>query len=85
MAELPPEMQARREFEDQALQLGAERAKLENQLGSNLEQIVALLDKAPGVGVSIDHYARMIGVRRQQLYRWRDSIALLRRNTEEES
>jgi len=76
-------MQARRDFEDRALQLGADRAKLEGQLGSNLEQIVDLLDEAPKVGVPVDHYAKMIGVRRQQLYRWRDSIALLRRDAAE--
>jgi hypothetical protein len=83
MADLPFEMQARRDFEDQALKLGAGRARLEDQLGSNLEQIVDLLEKAHEVGVPIDHYARMVGVRRQQLYRWRDSIALLRRNADE--
>jgi hypothetical protein len=84
MTDLPPEMQARREFEDQALKLGAERARLEGQLGTNLEQIVDLLEKAHEVGVPIDHYARMVGVRRQQLYRWRGSIALLRRNAAEQ-
>ena len=83
MATLPPEIQARRDFEHQALELGSKRVRLEGELGSNLEQIVDLLDKAHEVGVPIDHYARMVGVRRQQLYRWRGSIALLRRNAEE--
>jgi hypothetical protein len=83
MADLPPEMQARREFEDQALKLGAERARLEGQLGTNLERIVDLLDKAREVGVTTDHYAQMVGVRRQQLYRWRGALALLRRNATE--
>lgn len=84
MTEIPPEMQARRAFEDRALELGAERDRLEGELGANLERIVDLLDEAPKVGVPIDQYAKMIGVRRQQLYRWRDSIALFRRNAEEE-
>jgi len=84
MTEIPPDIQARREFEDQALKLGAERARLENELGSNLEKIVDLLEKAHEVGVTVDHYAQMVGVRRQQLYRWRGSLALLRRNAAEQ-
>lgn len=81
MSELPSHVQAQRDFEDEALQLGNERGWLEGQLGSNLEKIVDLMDKAPEHGVSIERFAGLVGVRRQQLYRWRDSISLLRRNT----
>lgn len=83
MTHLPPDLQAQRDFEDQALKLGSERAALEARLGSNLEEIVDLLERAPEYGVSVERFAGIVGVRRQQLYRWRDSIALLRRDAKE--
>jgi hypothetical protein len=83
MSELPSDIQAQRDFEDQALKLGKERDALEGKLGKNLEQIVDLLKQAPEYGVSMERFAALIGVRRQQLYRWRDAIALLRANTAE--
>jgi hypothetical protein len=83
MSELPSDIQAQRDFEDQALKLGKERDALEGELGKNLEQIVDLLEQAPEYGVSMERFAALIGVRRQQLYRWRDAIALLRANTAE--
>jgi hypothetical protein len=83
MTDLPPDMQVRREVEDRALKLGAERAELENRLGTNTEQISDLLSKALDAGVPIDHYARMVGVSRQTLHRWRGVIARLRANAQE--
>ena len=77
------DIQAQRDFEDEALRLGAERATLDAQLATNLEQLVDLLNQAPEHGVSVERFAGLVGVRRQQLYRWRDAIALFRRNAEE--
>jgi hypothetical protein len=84
MNELPSDLQAQRDFEDQTLKLGKERDALETKLGNNLEQIVDLLEMAPEHGVSMERFATLIGVRRQQLYRWRDSIAILRREAEDD-
>lgn len=78
------DIQAQRDLEDEALRLGAERDALEGKLGKNLEQIVDLLAQAPEHGVSVERFATLIGVRRQQLYRWRDAIALLRREAQEQ-
>lgn len=78
------DIKAQRDFEDEALRLGAERDTLEAQLGTNLERIVDLLDQAPEHGVSVERYAKLVGVRRQQLYRWRASLALLRRTATEQ-
>jgi hypothetical protein len=83
MTDITSGIQAQRDFEDEALRLGKERDELEARLGSNLERIVDLLHKAPEHGVPVERYAKIIGVRRQQLYRWRDSIALLRREAGE--
>ena len=83
MSELPSDLQAQRDFEDHALKLGKERDALEGKLGKNLEQIVDLLEMAPEHGVSMERFATLIGVRRQQLYRWRDAIAILRREAED--
>ena len=83
MASLPPDMQARREIEDRALELGAERAGLEDRLGTNTEQIGDLLSKALETGVPVEHYSRMVGVSRQTLYRWQGVIARLRADAQE--
>jgi transcriptional regulator GlxA family with amidase domain len=76
-------MQAQRDLEDEALRLGSERNGLEAKLGKNLEQIVDLLAQAPEHSVSVERFASLVGVRRQQLYRWRDVIARLRQAAED--
>jgi hypothetical protein len=78
------DIQAQRDLEDETMRLGAERDALEAKLGKNLEQVVDLLAQAPEHGVSVERFASLVGVRRQQLYRWRDSIALLRREAEDD-
>jgi hypothetical protein len=56
----------------------AERPAIPSQL------LVDLLETAPEHGVSVERFSTLIGVRRQQLYRWRDAIALLRREAEDD-
>ena len=77
MPAIPREIQERRDFEDEALRLGAERLSLESKLRTNLERIITLLEYASDVGVSVERYAQMVGIRRQQLYRHRATLARL--------
>lgn len=75
MAEIPPDIQARRTVEDEAILLGAERLDLEARLVANTERTRSLLGNALLAGVPLDHFARMAHVSRQTLYRWREVTA----------
>jgi hypothetical protein len=83
MTDLPPNMQAKRAVEDQALALGAERRKIDDQHIANTRAIIALIPHAGEAGVSLDDLASMVQVSRQTLYRWRDVAARLRADTED--
>ena len=72
MTDLPPEIQARREIEDRAAKLGAQRKAFEAQLHDNAGKIKVLLRDAEGTGISFDQLAQLIGVSRQTLYHWRE-------------
>jgi transcriptional regulator GlxA family with amidase domain len=72
MTDLPPDIQARREVEDRAAQLGAERSELENKAATNIDAILDLLHDAEEAGIPLDQIARLVGVSRQTLYRWRE-------------
>jgi len=72
MPAIPPEIQARREIEDLAVRLGAERGDLANRTMHNTWEIMELLRK-PGHGlIPLDQLANLLGVSRQTLYRWRE-------------
>jgi hypothetical protein len=64
-------LRRRREIEDQAIELGSERAELQGRLRKNAAAMTALLETAIKQGIPVEHFARLVGVRRQSLYRWR--------------
>lgn len=72
MADLPPDIQARRNIEDRAAHLGAKRRDLDGELTENTQDIIQLLRDAEGTGVTYDYLAHLTGVSRQTLYRWRE-------------
>jgi DNA invertase Pin-like site-specific DNA recombinase len=72
MTEIPPDLQARRAAEDELVQLGSERNRLEGELAANIEAIVAAIPKAIEMGIPFDGVARLVGVSRQTLYRWQE-------------
>jgi hypothetical protein len=72
MNETPPDIQVRRSIEDQIVKLGSERTRLENELGANIEAIVAAIPKAIEADIPFDGIAKLVGVSRQTLYRWRE-------------
>jgi hypothetical protein len=78
MAETPQDLQARRAIEDELVQLGSKRNRLESELGSNIKAIVAAIPKATEVGIPFDGVARLVGISRQTLYRWQGAIQRLR-------
>jgi transposase-like protein len=75
MTETPSDIQVRRSIEDQIVKLGSERNRLESELGANIEAIVAAIPKAIEAGIPFDGIAKLVGVSRQTLYRWRDEAS----------
>jgi hypothetical protein len=75
MTETPSNIQVRRSIEDQIVKLGSERNRLESELGANIEAIVAAIPKAIEAGIPFDGIAKLVGVSRQTLYRWRDEAS----------
>jgi hypothetical protein len=61
----------RRDVEDRALKLRDERAEMHGQIRENTAAMTALLEEAVSLGIAVDQFARLVGVRRQSLYRWR--------------
>jgi hypothetical protein len=78
MTELPPDMQARRDIEDRAIRLGDERRDLDNRVAENTQGIIDLIPEAADAGITFDNLARMVGVSRQTLHRWREIVRRLR-------
>ncbi len=74
MTETPPDLQARRAIEDELIQLGSERNRLESELAENIEAIVAAIPKAIDVAIPFDGVAKLVGISRQTLYRWREVL-----------
>jgi hypothetical protein len=74
MTDLPPQLQARRDIENEVLKRGAERSKLENDLTINTKAIVDLIPRATGVGLPFEQIAELAGVSRQTLYRWQEVV-----------
>lgn len=74
MTNLPPDLQARRELEDRAIALGAERRELDARQKGNLGAIVGLIHDAEGI-LPLEDIAKLVGVSRQTLYRWQEVAA----------
>jgi hypothetical protein len=64
-------MQARRDVEDRAVQLGAERAELDTKLALNTAKIKSLMGEAVAARIPLEGFAKMVGVSRQTLHHWR--------------
>jgi hypothetical protein len=62
----------RRDVEVRALNLRAERAELHGGLRENTAAITALHAEAVELGIAVEQFARLVGISRQSLYRWRD-------------
>jgi hypothetical protein len=82
--DLPRDVKAQRAVEDRAIKLGNERSKLEARLAAIIEDAVGLMSDAEDNGVSIERLAGLIQVSRPTLYRWRDSVEMLRANRAEQ-
>ncbi|MGD0197556.1 MAG: helix-turn-helix domain-containing protein [Solirubrobacteraceae bacterium] len=78
MTNLPPDIEARRAIEDELIRLGSERSRLEAEAGANLEAIVDVVPRATEAGIPLDEVARLVGVSRQTLHRWRGSLERLK-------
>lgn len=76
--QVPPGMQARREIEDEAIRLGRVRMDLDNQYAENTQALIDLFGSALEAGIPIDGYAKLVGVSRPTLYRWRSVVEKLR-------
>lgn len=66
-------IEQRREIEDEALRLGEQRREIHGNVDENRRAISALLETAVAHGISVEHFAQLVGVRRASLYRWRES------------
>jgi transposase-like protein len=82
MSNPTPDLQARRAIEDELVQLGSERTRLESELATNVEAIVAAIPQAIKAGVPFDGIAHLVGISRQTLYRWQGVIQRLRNEQE---
>jgi hypothetical protein len=75
MNDLSPQaqrLQRKQNCETFAIQAGEERAALERKLTENTQWITDLMPKALEAGIPLDTYAKLVGVSRQTLYRWRE-------------
>jgi hypothetical protein len=68
-------LQKKQQHELAAIQAGEERAAIESKLTENTQWIIDLMPKALEAGIPLDTYAKLVGVSRQTLYRWRDFAA----------
>lgn len=63
-------------MEELARQLGQERTRAQDELASAHQTIREQLPAALEAGVPLDTYAKLVGVSRQTLYRWREQLGL---------
>jgi hypothetical protein len=63
-----PLLHAKREIEDEAIQLRAQRHLIHEQLRANSSAIHELASRAAGVGIGLSALARLLGISRQMLY-----------------
>jgi DNA-binding transcriptional regulator YiaG len=59
-------------IEQLAADTGQKRAKAHDDLVANTEFIVRLMPEAVAADIPIDTFAKLVGVSRQTLYRWKD-------------
>ncbi len=78
MNNIPQDLQVRRAVEDELIQLGSERNRLESELAANIDAIIGALPKAMEAGIPFDGIAKLVGVSRQTLYRWQEVARHLR-------
>ena len=78
MAQQPQDLHARREIEDRIIKLGERRRQLQGKVDKNTQNIVDVLPEALRAGIPFDGVAKLIGVPRQTLYRWRAATAYVR-------
>jgi DNA invertase Pin-like site-specific DNA recombinase len=64
-------------IETLAQKAGAERAKLDDELAANTQWIIDLMPDAIEAGIPFDTYAKLVGVSRQTLYRWKGVVRRL--------
>jgi hypothetical protein len=72
MTEIPPDLQARRAVEDEAIRLGRQRHEALAQTAANTCSIIELLRKPEHALIPLDHLAQLLGVSRPSIYRWRE-------------
>lgn len=72
MVDIPADIQARRNIEDTALQLGQERAELDANLTGNTTTIKEIIGLALDAGIPLEQLAQMVHVSRQTLHQWRN-------------
>jgi hypothetical protein len=64
-------------IETLAVEAGEKRAKLDDELAVNTQWIIDLMPKALEAGIPLDTFAKLVGVSRQTLYRWREVVRRL--------
>jgi hypothetical protein len=78
MTQQARDIQARREIEDRIVKLGERRRQLQGKIDKNTQNIVGVVPEALKAGIPFDGVAKLIGVPRQTLYRWRAAATYLR-------
>jgi hypothetical protein len=78
MAQDTQDLQARREVEDRIIKLGERRRQLQGKIEKNTQNIVDVVPDALKAGIPFDGIAKLIGVPRQTLYRWRAAARYVR-------
>ena len=71
-------LQEKQNYEALAAEAGEQRSKLEDELAINTQWIIDMIPKAAEAGIPFDTFAKLVGVSRQTLYRWREVVAKLR-------
>ncbi len=72
-----PGVQARRDVQDKAIELGDERARLETRLAEMTSEALELMSAAERNGLCIEALAELIQINRTTLYRRRAVAANL--------
>jgi hypothetical protein len=68
-------LQRRHSIETLAVEAGEERAKLDDKLVVNTQWIIDLMPQAMEAGIPLDTFAKLVGISRQTLYRWREAVS----------
>ncbi len=71
-------LQKKQNCETLAAEAGVQRADLEAKLIANTQWVIDMIPKAAEAGIPFDTFAGLVGVSRQTLYRWRDTVNVKR-------